>query len=108
MCVVLTHVTDTVTLKNMIKSFRHKGLKLFFETGTTRGIQPSHAGKLGDILDFLDAATEAQDMNLPGFRLHQLTGNRQGIWSVKVSGNWRVTFRFEHGDAHVVDYEDYH
>ena len=92
----------------MIKSFEHKGLKLFFETGSTKGIQTNHAGKLGDILDFIDAAVDVGDMDLPGFRLHPLVGDRKGTWAVTVSGNWRVTFRFENGDAYVVNYEDYH
>lgn len=93
---------------SMIKTFAHKGLKEFFETGSKKGIQPEHAPKLARILDRLDASTNAQDMDLPGFRLHQLTGDRQDQWSVTVNGNWRVTFYFEGQDAYVVNYEDYH
>ncbi len=92
----------------MIKSWRHKGLQLFFETGTTRGIQSSHASKLGRILDRLDASSRPGDMDLPGYRLHSLKGSEKGRWSVTVNGNWRVTFEFHGEDAIVVDYEDYH
>lgn len=92
----------------MIKSFRHKGLQNFFFDGTKKGIQPKHAEKLADILDLLDAASEIKDMTFPGSDLHPLKGDLQGFWSVKVSGNWRVIFRFENGDAFDVDYVDYH
>lgn len=93
---------------NMIKSFNHKGLKEFFETGSKRGIQLEHAPKLGRMLDRLDASTNAQDMNLPGYRLHQLVGDKRDMWSVTVNGNWRMTFYFEGQDAYLVDYMDYH
>lgn len=92
----------------MIRSFAHKGLEIFFRTGSTRGIQNSHARRLELTLDLLDAATRPEDMNFPGSRLHKLKGDMDGIWSVSISGNWRVTFRFENGDAHIVDYLDYH
>lgn len=92
----------------MIKSFSHKGLKEFFETGSKKGIKPEHAPKLARILDRLDASTNAQDMNLPGYRLHPLSGNKRDIWSVTVNGNWRVTFYFAEQDAYLVDYLDYH
>lgn len=92
----------------MIRSFKHKGLAKFFKTGSTAGIQPVHAKRLRLILGRLHAASEAKDMDLPGLRLHELSGNRAGIWSVTVSGNWRVTFRFVDGDAEIVNYEDYH
>lgn len=92
----------------MIRNFAHRGLERFFLTGTTRGIQANHAKKLRLILGRLNAATTAQDMNLPGLRLHELIGNRAGTWSVSVSGNWRVTFRFVGEHAEVVNYEDYH
>jgi proteic killer suppression protein len=92
----------------VIKSFKHKGLEKFFRTGTTKGIQAKHADKLERILDFLHAADEAQEMNLPGFNLHPLIGTLKDHWSVKVSGNWRVTFYFEDGHAYVVNYLDYH
>ena len=92
----------------MIKSFTHKGLKDFYETGSKRGIQPEHASKLERILDRLDASTSAQDMDLPGYRLHPLKGDKQNIWSVTVNENWRITFYFEGPDAYQVDYIDYH
>ena len=92
----------------MIKSFDHKGLSKFFYDGDHKGIQPAHAQKIADILDRLDAAVAIQDMSFPGPNLHQLKGKLRGIWSVKVSGNWRTTFRFQDGNAYVVDYRDYH
>ncbi|WP_275100308.1 type II toxin-antitoxin system RelE/ParE family toxin [Sedimenticola hydrogenitrophicus] len=92
----------------MIRSFRLKGLANFFKSGSTAGIQVAHAKRLRLILGRLNAASSTKDMDLPGLRLHELTGNRSGIWSVTVSGNWRVTFRFDGEDAEVVNYEDYH
>lgn len=92
----------------MITSFDHKGLEKFFYEGNLRGIQPAHAQKIADILDRLDAAVAIQDMNYPGSNLHQLKGKLKGKWSVKVSGNWRLTFKFQDGTAYVVDYQDYH
>jgi proteic killer suppression protein len=92
----------------MIKSFKHKGLEVFFETGSKKGIIPEHADKLARILDRLDASVRPNDMNLPGYRLHKLTGKEEGTWSVCVSGNRRITFRFEGEDAILVDYRDYH
>jgi proteic killer suppression protein len=92
----------------MIKSFRHKGLREFFESGSTRGIQAAHAAKLGRQLARLNIATAARDMNLPGWGLHPLSGSLEGHWSVQVNGNWRMTFRFEAEDAVLVDYQDYH
>lgn len=92
----------------MIKSFKHKGLRLFYETGNTKGIQSDHAKKIRMRLSALDTALEIDDINLPGFALHPLQGEQEGIWSIKVSGNWRITFRFENGDVYIVNYEDYH
>ncbi|MBT3274665.1 MAG: peptidase [Spirochaetales bacterium] len=92
----------------MIKSFKHKGLKTFFESGNKKGIFPEHADKLARILDRLDASVNPTDMNLPGYYLHQLSDREKGSWSVKVSGNWRITFMFEGEDAILVDYKDYH
>ena len=92
----------------MIKSFRHKGLEGLFFDGTKKGVQPQHAQKLEDILDRLDAAETIGDMDYPGSNLHPLKGPLKRFWAVKVSGNWRVIFEFENGDAHVVDYVDYH
>jgi proteic killer suppression protein len=92
----------------MIRSFKHKGLERFFLKGTKSGIQAKHASRLRLILGRLNASLDPQDMNLPGLYLHQLSGEREGIWSVRVSGNWRVTFRFIERDAEIVNYEDYH
>jgi proteic killer suppression protein len=92
----------------MIKSFKHKGLQVFFETGSKKGIIPEHAEKLARILDRLDASVRPNDMNLPGYKLHKLTGKEEGTCSVWVSGNRRITFRFEGEDAILVDYRDYH
>jgi proteic killer suppression protein len=92
----------------MIKSFKHKGLENFFYTGTKKGIVAEHANRLERILDRLNAASEIKDMNYPGSFLHQLSGDKKGFHSVKVSGNWRVFFQFIDGDAYVVNYDDYH
>lgn len=92
----------------MIKSFKHKGLERFHSTGSLAGIQPVHAKRLRQILALLDQAFTIEDMNAPGLRLHPLLGSQRGFWSVTVQANWRVTFRFEDGDSHVVDYVDYH
>ena len=92
----------------MIKSFAHKGLEDLFYKGSTKGVQTQHADKLRRLLDRLDVASVVQDMEYPGSGLHQLKGDLKHHWSVKVSGNWRVTFRFEDGDAYIVNYQDYH
>jgi proteic killer suppression protein len=93
----------------MIKSFRHAGLEAFYKTGSKAGIRPEHASRLSRILGVLDAATVIEQVsNLPGYRLHKLSGNLEGYWSVTVSGNWRVIFRFENGEVELVDYLDYH
>jgi len=92
----------------MIKSFKHKGLQTFFETGSKKGIIPEHASKIARILDRLDASIAPSDMALPGYYLHHLSGLDKGTWSVRVSGNWRITFMFEDEDAILVDYKDYH
>ena len=92
----------------MIKSFRHKGLASFFETGSKAGIQPHHAGKLRVILTALDNAVGPDDMNVPSWRLHALDGTLADHWSVWVNGNWRLTFKFIGNDAELVDYQDYH
>ena len=92
----------------MIRSFKHKGLERFFITGSKKGILPDHAEKIARILDRLDASVSPVDMNLPGYKLHELKGQDTGTWSVTVSANWRITFQFEKQDAVVVDYRDYH
>ena len=98
----------TLYTQTMIKSFEHKGLQAFFETGCKAGIQPHHAPKLQRQLVRLDDAKGPEDMNLPGWRLHGLAGDLVGHYSVQVNGNWRVTFTFEGSDAVLVDYQDYH
>ncbi len=92
----------------MIKSFKHKGLERYFYTGNKKGIIVDHASKIGRILDRLDSSIKVEDMNLPGFRLHRLSGKEKHIWSVVVNANWRITFYFKDGDAYIVDYRDYH
>jgi len=92
----------------MIKTFRHKGLKSFFETGSKAGIRPDHAPRLSRQLRQLNDAASPVDMDLPGWRLHQLTEGLSGHWAVSVNGNWRMTFMFEEGDAVLVNYQDYH
>ncbi len=92
----------------MIRSFRHKGLQSFFETGRKAGIQPAHADRLRRQLARLDIARSPADMNIPGWRLHSLRGDLKDHFSIWVSGSWRMTFRFEDGDAILVDYQDYH
>ena len=92
----------------MIESFKHKGLEKFYETGNTRGIQANHAHKLRMQLAALDTAQTIEDLDIPGYRLHELKGKRKGIWSITVNANWRVTFKFSGGNIYIVDYEDYH
>ena len=92
----------------MIRSFRHKGLRKFFESGSLAGIQPHHAGRLRMQLAAIDTARSPGDIDIPGFRLHALRGNERGRWSIWVNGNWRLTFEFREGDAFSLDYEDYH
>jgi len=92
----------------MIRSFKHKGLERFFLKGIKSGIQAKHASKLRLILGRLNASANPRDMNLPGQFLHQHSGELKGVWPVRVSGNWRVAFRFVDGDAEIVNYEDYH
>lgn len=92
----------------MIRGFRHKGLRRFFETGSKSGVPAQHVDRLRLVLAQLNAATAPRDMDLPGLNLHPLKGERKGTWAVSVSGNWRVTFRFVGKEADAVDYEDYH
>lgn len=92
----------------MIKSFRHKGLKKYFETGSKSGIQSIHAKRLRMQLVALDTASVIEDVDIPGFKLHPLKGSDKDRWSIWVNGNWRITFEFRDGHAFVLDYEDYH
>lgn len=92
----------------MIKSFRHKGLRRFYETGSIAGVQSAHQKRLRMQLAALDTAQTIEDMDIPGFRLHPLKGKQKGVWAISVSGNWRVTFRLLEGNVYEVNYEDYH
>lgn len=92
----------------MIQSFRHKGLRRFYESGSLRGIQPQHANRLRMLLAALDTAQTIDDMDVPGFMLHPLKGREKGRWSIRVSGNWRITFELRAGQPYALDYEDYH
>jgi proteic killer suppression protein len=92
----------------MIKSIKHKGLEKFYESGSTKGVQANHAKKLRMQLAALDTAQSIDDMDIPGYRLHQLTGDREGIWTISVNANWRLTFEFEEGNVYILNYEDYH
>lgn len=92
----------------MIKSFRHKGLELFFLTGQKSGIQAHHEKRLRLQLDALNHAEKPEDLSAPGWRLHPLKGDLAGHWAIVVNGNWRVVFRFDGKDAELVDYQDYH
>jgi proteic killer suppression protein len=92
----------------MIESFKHKGLKRLFETGHISGVNPQHVERLRKILALLETSENIDDMDLPGLNLHKLKGRRKNTLAVKVSENWRVTFKLKNGDALEVDYEDYH
>jgi len=92
----------------VIAYFEHRGLRRFFESGSTAGINAKHAPRLRILLARLHVSRSLKDMDAPGFHLHELKGSRKGTWSVRVNKNWRMTFVFEGGDAHIVDYEDYH
>ena len=92
----------------MVKSLGIRGLERLFYVGDKGVIQPPHPQKTADVLDRLDAAVKLNDMNYPVSNLHQLKGRLKGIWSVQVSGNWRITFKFVEGSAYIVDYRDYH
>jgi proteic killer suppression protein len=92
-----------------VQSFRRKGLKRLFEQGDPKGVPAQFAGKIGDMLAAIDAAEVVEDVGLfPGWRLHALKGDLTGFWSLAVSGNWRLIFHFENGDAHELDFVDYH
>ena len=92
----------------MIRNIRHKGLRLFFSQSETRGINARHGPRIERLLDRLDASVRPEDMNLPGFGFHGLSGFNPKRYAVSVSGNWRITFAFDGDDAVDVDLEDYH
>ena len=97
-----------VTIKSVIENFKSKALADFWENNKPRGINPNYAGKVRRELDALEEAQSIEELDVPGFGLHELTGDRKGQWSMIVSRNWRITFRFEEGSAFNVDFEDYH
>ncbi|MDJ0834533.1 MAG: type II toxin-antitoxin system RelE/ParE family toxin [Gammaproteobacteria bacterium] len=92
----------------MIMSFKHKGLERFYASGSTKGIQAKHVRKLRMQLAALDTAHTIEDLDIPGYRLHQLKGSLKGLWSITVNANWRITFEFTDGNVYIVNYEDYH
>jgi proteic killer suppression protein len=92
----------------MIKTFKHKGLELFFTKGSFRGIPAQYAARIERMLDRLDASKEAEDMNMPGYKFHMLKGDRKSEFAVSVTGNLRITFEFNQEDAINVGLEDYH
>ena len=92
----------------MIKSFKHKGLRDYYETGSTKGIQVIHERKIRLILGALDAAKKIEVLNIPSFRLHKLKGDMKNLYSITVQANWRITFEFKGEDVYIVDYQDYH
>ena len=92
----------------MIRSFRHRGLKRLFEDGDASRIRPDLVEKVENILSVLNAAGVPHDLDLPGYRLHPLKGDRKGHWAVTVRANWRIVFRFKDGDALDLDFVDYH
>lgn len=92
-----------------IQSFRHKGLKKLFEDDNARGVLSQQVDKIRDMLAAIDAADEVEEIGLfPGWRLHPLKGDYEGFYSITVTGNWRIVFRFEDGDADDLDLIDYH
>lgn len=92
----------------MIKSIKHKGLKSFFERGITKGIRTDHISRLELRLAVLDAATSLDDIAVYNWDLHELIGDKANYWAIRVSGNWRLFFRFDDGDVYLLDYDDYH
>ena len=92
----------------MLRTFRHRGLKRLFERGDKSKLRGDQVERIEEILSRLDAASGARDLNTPGYRLHSLKGDMQGFWSIRVTANWRIVFRFEEGDACDVDLTDYH
>ncbi len=92
----------------MIKTFKHKGLRRFFEDDDGKLLNAKHCDRISRILDRLDTSVDVKDMDLPGFNLHPLLGDRKEIWSVTVQKNWRITIHFEGSHAYDVNLEDYH
>lgn len=91
----------------MIKSFKHKGLERLFTKGSVSGVQSAYAEHITLMLDAIDAAEQVSELDIPGFRLHRLKGDKRNLWRVRVSANWHITFEFENGNAYILDLEDY-
>lgn len=92
----------------MIQTFKNKVLENFFKENINKGVPPNLEKKIRIRLEVIDSALVIEDIRLPGYDLHELKGDRKGTWSIKVSGNWRITFKFEDGDVYDVNLEDYH
>jgi proteic killer suppression protein len=92
----------------VIRTFRHRGLKRLFQDGAAGKVRADQLERIADVLAHLDTALRPADVDLPGYRLHPLKGDRKGYWSVSISGNWRIVFRFEDDDVFDVDLVDYH
>lgn len=105
---LLTCVPIRGTVLRVIRTFRHQGLKRLFEQGDASKIRADQVNRIKDVLAHLDQAVRPADLNLPGYPLHALKGKLKGVWSVTISGNWRITFRFADGDVSDVDLVDYH
>lgn len=104
----MTTVPIHGTLRLMVKTFRHRGLERMFQSGDASRVRADQVKRIADVLAHLDTALRPADVDLPGYRLHPLKGNQKGYWSVSISGNWRIVFRFEDGDVFDVDLVDYH
>ena len=92
----------------MIKSFKHKGLERLFTKSSASSVEAAYVARITLTLDAIDAAEQVSELDIPGFRLHRLKGDKRNLWSMRVSANWRITFEFENGNAHILDLEDYH
>jgi proteic killer suppression protein len=92
----------------MIKSFKHKGLERLFTKGSASGVEAAYVARITLTLDAIDSAEQVSELDMPGFRLHRLKGDKRNLWSMRVSANWRITFEFENGNAYILDLEDYH
>lgn len=92
----------------MIRTFRHRGLKRLYERGDHSGVRADQAGRISVALADLDVAGKPSELDMPGYRLHRLHGGLRGFWSISISANWRIIFRFEEGDVFEVDLVDYH
>lgn len=92
----------------MIQTFKHKALEKLFKENVNKRIPKNLEKKIRIRLEVIDSALMLEDIRLPGYDLHELKGKRKGIWSIRVSGNWRITFKFKDSDAYDLNLEDYH